>query len=112
MGFFLDFIAAEFPWRSPRYRALYPAAGSGADAAYREGIERLATGSPREVGFPARSRTERMAAGAPGAPAPAIARVVRAAGASDRRAALPGGAGSMAAHAHEPFCSMRGRNFS
>jgi DNA repair photolyase len=66
-GFFLEFIAREFPDLSPRYRALY-GGGSGADTAYRERIERLATRVAEEAGFPARSRTERMAAERPARP--------------------------------------------
>ena len=66
-GFFLEFIAREFPDLSPRYRALY-GGGSGANGAYRERIERLATRVAREAGFPMRSRTERMAAERPARP--------------------------------------------
>jgi DNA repair photolyase len=66
-GFFLDFIAAEFPRLLPRYRALY-AGGAGADAGYRERIETRAERAALDAGFPLRSRDERIAAERPGRP--------------------------------------------
>ena len=51
--------------RSPRYRALYPAARQRRRAAYREGIERLVQRLAAEVGFPARSRDDRVRAERP-----------------------------------------------
>ena len=65
--FFLEFIRCEFPKLLPRYRALY-GGGSAADPAYRERIEQLAMRVALEAGFPARSRSERMAAERPARP--------------------------------------------
>lgn len=65
--FFLDFVAAEFPWALSRYRALYPRPGN-APAAYREEIDRRVGRLAGEVGFPARTREERVRAEAPARP--------------------------------------------
>ncbi|SRR5581483_480327 len=64
---FLDFVAEEFPWALPRYRALYPRPGN-APAAYRQEIERRVSRLAAEVGFPARTRQERVRAEAPARP--------------------------------------------
>lgn len=66
-GFFLDFIGSEFPELLPRYRALY-GGGSAAAPAYRERVERLAARIALGEGFPARSRSARMAAERPARP--------------------------------------------
>jgi len=63
-AFFLRFIEEEFPWAVARYRELYPRPGS-APRAYREAIEQRVEGIAREVGFPVRSREERVRAEAP-----------------------------------------------
>ena len=65
--FFLDFVACEFPWAVARYRALYPAPGN-APRAYREEIDRRVARLAEEVGFPARTRDERVRAEAPARP--------------------------------------------
>jgi DNA repair photolyase len=65
--FFLEFIRREFPWALPRYRALYPVRGE-APRAYREEIDRRVSRLACEVGFPARSREERVRAEAPARP--------------------------------------------
>jgi DNA repair photolyase len=66
-GFFLGFVGREFPKLLPRYRALY-GGGSTAASAYRDRIERLATRTALEAGFPGRSRADRMAAERPARP--------------------------------------------
>lgn len=66
-GFFLEFIAREFPRLLPRYRALY-AGGATAEAGYRERVEGLAARMALEAGFPGRSRADRMAAERPARP--------------------------------------------
>jgi DNA repair photolyase len=65
--FFLELVEREFPWALPRYRALYPAPGN-APRAYREEIERRVARLSAEVGFPARTREERVEAEAPARP--------------------------------------------
>ncbi|HEU4439747.1 MAG TPA: radical SAM protein [Methylomirabilota bacterium] len=65
--FFLDFVRDEFPWAERRYRALYPRPGN-APAAYREAIERRIARLSAEVGFPSRTREERVRAEAPPRP--------------------------------------------
>jgi len=65
--FFLDFVAREFPWALPRYRAFYPTPGN-APRGYRETIERRVARLAAEVGFPARTRDERVRAEAPARP--------------------------------------------
>jgi DNA repair photolyase len=65
--FFLDFVAREFPWALPRYRALYPEPGNS-PRAYREDIERRVARLAAEVGFPVRSREDRVRAEAPARP--------------------------------------------
>ena len=65
--FFLDFVRAEFPWAVPRYRELFPRPGN-APAAYRRDIERRVRRMAAEVGFPARTREERVRAEAPARP--------------------------------------------
>lgn len=65
--FFLEFVGREFPWALARYRTLYPAPGN-APRAYREEIERRVTRLAAEVGFPARTRDERVRAEAPARP--------------------------------------------
>jgi DNA repair photolyase len=65
--FFLDFVGAEFPWALPRYRELFPRPGN-APAAYRQEIERRVNRLAAEVGFPARTREERVRAEAPARP--------------------------------------------
>ncbi|HSL50234.1 MAG TPA: radical SAM protein [Candidatus Deferrimicrobiaceae bacterium] len=65
--FFLEFVGREFPWALARYRTLYPAPGN-APRAYREEIERRVTRLAAEVGFPARTREERVRAEAPARP--------------------------------------------
>ena len=66
-SFFLRFVEEEFPWAVPRYRSLYPQPGS-APREYREAIERRVEALAREVGFPARSRDERVRDEAPPRP--------------------------------------------
>lgn len=66
-GFFLDFIGSEFPELLPRYQALY-GDGSAAEASYRERIDRLATRVALDAGFPARNRSDRIAAERPARP--------------------------------------------
>ncbi|HEY7205986.1 MAG TPA: radical SAM protein [Methylomirabilota bacterium] len=65
--FFLEFVRDEFPWAERRYRALYPRPGN-APAAYREEIARRVARLSAEVGFPARTREERVRAEAPARP--------------------------------------------
>jgi DNA repair photolyase len=65
--FFLDFVEREFPWALARYRALYPTPGN-APRAYREEIERRVARLAAEVGFPARTRDDRVRAEAPARP--------------------------------------------
>lgn len=65
--FFLEFVGREFPWALPRYRALYPAPGN-APRAYRDEVERRVSRLAADVGFPARSRDERVRAEAPARP--------------------------------------------
>ncbi|MGH7399762.1 MAG: radical SAM protein [Candidatus Rokuibacteriota bacterium] len=65
--FFLDFVGREFPWALPRYRALYPAPGN-APRAYREEIDRRVARLAAEVGFPARTRDDRVRSEAPARP--------------------------------------------
>jgi DNA repair photolyase len=64
---FLDFVGREFPWALLRYRALYPTPGN-APAGYRGEIERRVARLAAEVGFPARTRDERVRAEAPARP--------------------------------------------
>jgi DNA repair photolyase len=66
-GFFMDFIRAEFPDLWPRYRALY-GTGSAAEVSYRERVDDLARRLALETGFPARTRSDRMAAERPARP--------------------------------------------
>ena len=66
-GFFLDFIAREFPRLLPRYRALY-GGGATAEARYRERVEGMAARVALEAGFPGRSRADRIAAERPARP--------------------------------------------
>jgi DNA repair photolyase len=65
--FFLDFVEAEFPWALLRYRALYPRPGN-APAAYREEIDRRVTRLAAQVGFPSRTREERVRTEGPARP--------------------------------------------
>jgi DNA repair photolyase len=65
--FFLEFVQCEFPWALARYRALFPSPGN-APRAYREEIERRVARLAAEVGFPARTREERVRAEAPARP--------------------------------------------
>jgi DNA repair photolyase len=65
--FFLEFVRAEFPWALPRYRELFPRPGN-APAAYRQEIERRVSRLAAEVGFPARTREERVRTEAPARP--------------------------------------------
>src|SRR5262249_52880736 len=62
--FFLRFIKEEFPWAMTRYRELFPRPGS-APREYRESVGRRVEGLAREVGFPVRSRDERVRDEAP-----------------------------------------------
>lgn len=66
-GYFLDFVAQEFPRLLPRYRALY-AGGATAEAAYRERVEGVAERVALETAFPGRSRADRIAAERPARP--------------------------------------------
>jgi len=66
-GFFLDFIAREFPRLLPRYRALY-GGGAAAEARYRERVEGMAARVALEAGFPGRSRADRITAERPARP--------------------------------------------
>jgi DNA repair photolyase len=66
-GFFLDFIARDFPRLLPRYSALY-AGGATAESVYLERVERTAERAALEVGFPGRSRGNRIAAERPARP--------------------------------------------
>jgi DNA repair photolyase len=63
-AFFLRFVAEEFPWALARYRRLYPRPGP-APRAYREAIEQRVQAMAGAVGFPARSRDERVRDEAP-----------------------------------------------
>jgi DNA repair photolyase len=65
--FFLDFVGREFPWAASRYRALYPRPGN-APPAYREEIERRVARLSAQVGFPSRTREQRVRAEAPARP--------------------------------------------
>jgi DNA repair photolyase len=65
--FFLEFVEREVPWALARYRALYPVPGN-APRAYREDIERRVARLAAEVGFPARTRDDRVRAEAPAQP--------------------------------------------
>lgn len=65
--FFLDFVGTQYPWALPRYRELYPRPGN-APAAYREEIERRVSRLAAQVGFPSRTREERVRAEAPARP--------------------------------------------
>ncbi|MFI5374496.1 MAG: radical SAM protein [Candidatus Rokuibacteriota bacterium] len=65
--FFLEFVRTEFPWALPRYRELFPRPGN-APAAYRQEIERRVSRLAAEVGFPARTREERVRTEAPARP--------------------------------------------
>jgi DNA repair photolyase len=62
--FFLRFVEQEFPWALGRYRQLYPRPGPAARE-YREAIERQVEAVARAIGFPARSRDERIRDEAP-----------------------------------------------
>lgn len=62
--FFLEFLAGQFPWALPRYRNLYPQAGN-APRRYREDVEQRVERVARAVGFPSRSRRERVRDEAP-----------------------------------------------
>jgi DNA repair photolyase len=66
-GFFLDFIAREFPLLLPRYRALY-AGRTTPEASYRERVEGMAARVALEAGFPGRGRADRIAAERPARP--------------------------------------------
>jgi DNA repair photolyase len=66
-GFFLEFVAREFPRLLPRYRALY-AGGATAEAGYRERVEAMAGRVALEAGFPGRSRADRIADERPARP--------------------------------------------
>lgn len=65
--FFLEFVEREFPWALARYRAFYPTPGN-APRGYREEIERRVARLAAEVGFPARTRDDRVRAEAPARP--------------------------------------------
>lgn len=65
--FFLDFVERELPAALPRYRALYPAPGN-APRAYRDEIDRRVRRLAAEVGFPTRTREERVRDEAPARP--------------------------------------------
>ncbi|MEX2222623.1 MAG: radical SAM protein [Candidatus Rokuibacteriota bacterium] len=65
--FFLDFVGRDFPWVLARYRTLYPAPGN-APRAYRDDIDRRVARLAAEVGFPARTRDDRVRAEAPARP--------------------------------------------
>ncbi|HSE06076.1 MAG TPA: radical SAM protein [Methylomirabilota bacterium] len=65
--FFLEFVGRDFPWALPRYRTLYPTPGN-APRAYRDEIERRVSRLAATVGFPARSREDRVRAEAPARP--------------------------------------------
>jgi len=65
--FYLDFVEAEFPWALLRYRTLFPGPGN-APSVYREEIERRVRRLSGEVGFPTRTREERVRAEAPARP--------------------------------------------
>ncbi len=65
--FFLEFVEREFPWAALRYRALYPELGN-APRAYREEVERRVARLSAEVGFPTRTREERVEAESPARP--------------------------------------------
>jgi len=65
--FFLEFVGAQFPWALSRYRELYPRPGN-APATYREEIERRVRRLAALVGFPSRTREERVRAEAPARP--------------------------------------------
>jgi DNA repair photolyase len=65
--FFLDFVGTQYPWARPRYRELYPRPGN-APATYRQEIERRVSRLAAQVGFPSRTREERVRAEAPARP--------------------------------------------
>jgi len=65
--FFLEFVGAQYPWALPRYRELYPRPGN-APATYRQEIERRVSRLAAQVGFPSRTREERVRAEAPARP--------------------------------------------
>jgi DNA repair photolyase len=65
--FFLDFVGTQYPWALPRYRELYPRPGN-APATYRQEIERRVSRLAAQVGFPSRTREERVLAEAPARP--------------------------------------------
>jgi DNA repair photolyase len=65
--FFLEFVGTQYPWALPRYRELYPRPGN-APPAYRQEIERRVSRLAAEVGFPSRTREERVRAEAPARP--------------------------------------------
>ena len=65
--FFLDFVREQFPWAERRYRALYPRPGN-APAEYREEIDRRIARLSARVGFPSRTREERVRAESPARP--------------------------------------------
>ncbi|HYB71662.1 MAG TPA: radical SAM protein [Candidatus Bathyarchaeia archaeon] len=65
--FFLDLVEREFPWALLRYRALYPRPGY-APRAYRQEIEARVARLASQVGFPARTREERVQTEAPPRP--------------------------------------------
>jgi DNA repair photolyase len=66
-GFFMEFLAREFPWALRRYRELYPAPGS-ARREYAEEIGRRVTRLAREAGLAARSRDQRVRDESPARP--------------------------------------------
>jgi DNA repair photolyase len=65
--FFLAFVTREFPWARARYRALYPAPGN-APRAYRDEVDRRVARLAAEVGFPTRTRDDRVRVEAPARP--------------------------------------------
>jgi DNA repair photolyase len=66
-GFFLEFIAREFPRLLPLYRALYTR-GATAEAGYRGRVEGMVGRVALEAGFPGRSRADRITAERPARP--------------------------------------------
>ena len=64
---FMSFVEQEFPWALPRYREMFPQPGS-APREYRDEVERRVAAVARQVGFPARTREERVKAEAPARP--------------------------------------------
>jgi DNA repair photolyase len=65
--FFLAFVEREFPGAVTRYRTMYPAPGDP-PRAYREEVEDRVGRLAAQVGFPARTREERVRAEAPARP--------------------------------------------